>query len=162
MKKTNRREFLKSTALATAGLWVGSHFSLAPRKSPNEKLNKGCVGVWNRARANIGGVKGENIVALCDIDDNYLGMAAREFPRAKKYNDFRKLMEQKDIEAVVVSTPDHIHAPASVLAMKTGRHAYCEKPLAHSVYEARVMARVAAQKQRATQMGIQIHILACV
>lgn len=157
MKKSTRREFLRKSTVFTAGFWLGSRFSLAPGRAPSDKLNVGCIGVANRGRANVAGVQGENIVALCDIDERYLAGAAKQFPDAKTYKDFRKMLEQKDIEAVTVSTPDHVHAPASVLAMKTGRHVYCEKPLAHSVYEARVMAKVAAREQRATQMGTQIH-----
>jgi predicted dehydrogenase len=103
-------------------------------------------------------VAGENIVALCDVDDNYLGAAGQRFPQAAKYNDFRKLLEtEKTLDAVVVSTPDHIHAPASVMAMRMGKHCYCEKPLSHSVYESRVAAEVAREKKLATQMGTQIH-----
>ena len=156
-KKTTRRDFLKKSTIAAAGFWLGSRFSLAPGRAPSEKLNIGCVGVANRASANIEGVRSQNIVALCDIDDGYLRAASQAFPQARTYNDFRKMMDQADVEAVVVSTPDHIHAPASILAMKTGRHVYCEKPMAHSVYEARMMAQVAAREERATQMGIQIH-----
>jgi len=155
--KTTRRQFLKKSALVTAGFWLGSRFSLAPGMSPSEKLNIGCIGVANRAHANIEGVKGENIVALCDIDDSYLASASKTFPDAKTYNDFRLLLDQKDVEAVVVSTPDHIHAPAGIRAMRSGRHVYCEKPLAHNVWEARKMAETAARCRVATQMGTQIH-----
>ncbi|MGQ9592167.1 MAG: Gfo/Idh/MocA family protein [Planctomycetota bacterium] len=156
-RTTSRRQFLKGSASLAIAAWLGPRFSLARGRAPSERLRIGCVGVANRARANIDGVRGEDIVALTDIDDSYLQAAAREFPDAELYHDFRKMMERRDIDAVVVSAPDHVHAPASVLAMKTGKHVYCEKPLSHSVYEARVMARVAAKEERATQMGIQIH-----
>jgi predicted dehydrogenase len=155
-----RRRFLQqslagSASLMGAGYWTSR--SLAALKSPSEKLNIGLIGTAHRAEANIDGVKGENIVAVCDIDDNLLDRAAKQFPQAKRYNDFRKLLEQKDIDAVVVSTADHVHAPASAGAMKLGKHVYCEKPLTHSVYEARIVAQVAKEQKVATQMGTQIH-----
>ncbi len=123
----------------------------------NEKLNIAVVGTAGRAAANIDGVESQNIVAICDIDDALLARAGERFPRAKAYSDFRKMLEQKDIDAVVVSTADHVHAPASVMAMTLGKHVYCEKPLSHSVYEARVMTETAARNKVATQMGTQIH-----
>ena len=109
--------------------------------------------------ADLGSLAGENIVALCDVDENTLGNAASRFPKAKKYFDFRQMLEneERQIDAVQVSTPDHIHAPASVMAMKMGKHCFCQKPLAHDVTEARIMARLAAEKKLATQMGTQIH-----
>jgi predicted dehydrogenase len=96
-------------------------------------------------------------VALCDIDDKLLAAAAADFPGAKTYNDFRKLLDQADIDAVTVCTPDHIHAPASLGAIRRGKHVYCEKPLTHSVFEARQLAQAAAEAKVATQMGTQIH-----
>jgi predicted dehydrogenase len=100
---------------------------------------------------------GENIVALCDVDDDYLAEAGKRHPKAKTYADWRKMLDQKDIDAVTVSTAEHTHALASVAAMKRGKHVYCEKPLAHSVYEARVMRETYKQTKVATQMGTQIH-----
>ncbi len=155
-----RRDFLKTTSVAgaAASLGVWSELPAAESKSPNEKLNIGCIGTANQANFSISNVAGENIVALCDIDDNFLARAAERFPRAKKYNDFRRLLDdEKSIDAVTVATPDHIHAPASVWAMKLGKHVYCEKPLTHSVYEARVAAETATANKLATQMGTQIH-----
>lgn len=158
-RPVSRRDFLRVGAVATGALTTGA--ALAPRRgwaeSPNEKLNIGVIGTANRAEANIGGVQGENIVAVCDIDDLYLGKASERFPQAKTYRDYRKLLEQPGIDAVVVSTPDHIHAPASAMALAGGKHVYCEKPLAHSVFEARRLAQLAAQHKAATQMGTQIH-----
>jgi len=157
--KTNRREFLRSTTLAGLGFWVARSSVLAQGNSANGRLNIGIVGVAGRGRANTDRVIGENIVALCDIDDNYLRIAAKRFPKAKKYYDFRKMLDQMDkqIDAVVVSTPDDTHAPASGMAMKMGKHCYCEKPLTHSIYESRVMAEVAAKNKLVTQMGTQHH-----
>lgn len=159
-RRSNRREFFKQTALggaALAGCGYFSSRSAAESKSANEKLNIGMVGTSNQARFTIDNVRHENIVALCDIDDKYLAKAASEFPRAKTYNDFRLLLEQGDLDAVAVCTPDHIHAPATVMALRLGKHVYCEKPLTHSVAEARLVAQTAAQAKTATQMGTQIH-----
>ena len=153
----NRRRFLQGTAVVAAGFWVVGKNTPALSKSPNEKLNVGIIGVAHRGAANTQGVATENIVALCDIDDNYLAEAKKKFPGAKTYNDWRELVQQKSIDAVVVSTTDHTHALASVAAMKNGKHVYCEKPLGHTVFEARRMGEVYRQSKLATQMGTQIH-----
>jgi predicted dehydrogenase len=158
--RRNRRHFLKQFAAGSAAFAGYGYFSGLPRvegRSANEKLNIACIGTANQARFSIDNVRGENIVALCDIDDNFLMAAAAEFPQARKYNDFRKLLDQADIDAVVVATPDHIHAPAAAGALRRGKHVYCEKPLTHSVYEARRLAELAADANVATQMGTQIH-----
>lgn len=153
-----RRDFLRRTAMTAAGLLLAPRISHAKIPSANERLNIGVIGTANRAHANISGVAPENIVALCDIDDHYLASASQNFPDARTYNDFRKLLEQKDIDAVVISTADHTHAAATIAALESGRHVYCEKPLAHTVSEARLVAQTAAQhKSLATQMGTQIH-----
>ncbi|HET6878536.1 MAG TPA: Gfo/Idh/MocA family oxidoreductase [Pirellulales bacterium] len=158
--RTHRRDFLKHTALAAPALAGAGFFSSlvkAESKSPNEKLNIGMIGTANQARFTIDNVKQENVVALCDIDDVLLGKAGQEFPQAKRYNDFRELLEQPDLDAVAVCTPDHIHAPATVMALRMGKHVYCEKPLTHNVWEARLVAQTAAKGKVATQMGTQIH-----
>src|SRR5207247_6704 len=107
--------------------------------SANEKVNIACIGVGGKgdSDASDAGQVG-NVVAICDIDDNSLNRKAQQFGKAKKYNDFRKMLEEMDkqIDAVTVSTPDHTHAPASIMAMKMGKHVYCQKPLTHTVYEA--------------------------
>src|SRR5689334_1422563 len=138
-----RREFLRYVALtgpAAAGItWLAAPGrSLGAPGSPNERLNIGVIGTINRAGANLDAVAGENIVALCDVDENYLSAAQRRFPRARTYNDFRRLLDQADVDAVVVSATDHTHAAATVMALKQGKHVYCEKPLTHTVSEARV------------------------
>ena len=138
-------------------VWAGTDPATWRKQSPNDKLNIGIIGVANRATANIGGVKGENIVALCDVDANYLNKAKADFPKAEGYADFRKLLERTDLDAVVISTADHTHAPAAAMAMRLGMHVYCEKPLTHSVHEARTLAKIAADNKRVTQMGSQIH-----
>jgi predicted dehydrogenase len=157
-RTSSRRRFLQQTALAGAGFWVlgGSTGAAADSRSPNEKLNIAGIGVGGQGAGDIGAVSGQNIVALCDVDEERAGKTFERFPRARRYTDFRKMLEeQKDIDAVVVATPDNVHAVASVMAMKMGKAVYCEKPLTHDVYEARVMRETAARQKVATQMGNQ-------
>lgn len=115
------------------------------------------IGPGGRGFDNLQGVAGENIVALCDADERRMAAGVKQFPSAAKYRDFRKMIEKEKLDAVVVSTPDHMHAPASLWAMRRGLHCYCEKPLAHSVWETRIMAQTAKEYHLATQMGTQIH-----
>ncbi len=153
-----RRQFVRQAALSSAAVATVTALPLrskAQEPSPNDKLNIGVIGSGGRGGANLHAVGAtENIVALCDVDGHQLNAAGAKFPGARKYVDFRKLLEtEKDLDAVVVSTPDHCHAPASVMAMNLGLHVYCEKPLTHSVHEARVMAETAARGKLVTQMG---------
>ncbi|HUG17522.1 MAG TPA: Gfo/Idh/MocA family oxidoreductase [Planctomycetaceae bacterium] len=156
-----RRDFLKSTtagaAAITTGLWTG--FPQAEGRSALEKLSVACIGTANRAAANVSGVAGENIVAFVDIDKNYLDRAAKDIPGVRTYSDYREMLEEEDdrIDAVVVATPDHHHAPASIRAIRKGKHVYCEKPLTHTVHEARLIAEAAKEAGVATQLGTQIH-----
>jgi predicted dehydrogenase len=138
---------------------VGQSSHASSRKlSANDKLNIGVIGTANRAAQDIHGIQDENIVAICDIDEQFLAAAHEKFPAARTYTDFRKLLEQRDIDAVLVGTADHCHAVATSAALHLGKHVYCEKPLTHTVYEARTIAKLAARnKQLATQMGTQIH-----
>ena len=159
----DRRQFLARSA---AGIGLAGGLMVLPSwaVSPNEKLNVAVIGVSGRGGGNLDGVSATdlvNIVALCDVDSEKLGKRTERFPGAKTYADFRKMLDEldKQIDAVVVSTPDHTHAPAGVMAMKMGKHCYCEKPLAWSVHEARTMATLANEKKLATQMGTQIHAL---
>jgi predicted dehydrogenase len=127
-------------------------------KSANDKINIACIGVGGKGRSDSdhAGAFG-NIVALCDIDADRLGKKGLQFPKAKQYADFRKLLEEmgEGIDAVTVSTPDHTHAPASIMAMRMGKHVYCQKPLTHTVAEARLMRETARKHKVATQMGNQ-------
>ncbi len=152
---TTRREFLRASGGAAAGFWIaGRQRGYGQEKSPNAKLNVACVGVGGMGGGNLKGVSGENVVALCDVDRRTLESAAKAHPAAAKHEDFRKMLETgKGIDAVVVSTPDHTHAAAAVMAMRLGKHCYCEKPLAHDVYETRVMTETARKTRVATQMG---------
>lgn len=126
-----------------------------------DKLNVAVVGAGGRGADNINDLKetgGVNIVALCDCDHERAAESFRKFPDAKQYSDWRKMLDkEKHIDAVLVATPDHNHAAVSLAAMKRGKHVYCEKPLAHSVWEVRQMAKVAAEKGVVTQMGTQGH-----
>jgi predicted dehydrogenase len=156
-----RRDFLKATG-AGATLAVGGVFSqldAQESKAASGKLNIACIGTANRAAADISGVQGENIVALVDIDSNYLGRAAARFTSARTYADYREMIDKEadNIDAVVVATADHNHAPASIRAIRAGKHVYCEKPLTHTVHEARVIAEAAKKHGVATQLGTQIH-----
>jgi hypothetical protein len=155
----NRRTFLKQSTALGAGITILKSGILKAGSSPNEKLNIAIIGVGGRGAANMNNVKSENIVALCDVNDKNLAKAARQFPNAKTYNDWRKCLEQKDIEAVVCSTTDHTHAFINVWAMNRGKHVYCEKPLANSVHEAHVVRQTYLKNKNklATQMGTQIH-----
>ena len=160
-QRANRREFLKTTAVGGVGLWVVGSGGSVLGKAANEKVNVAIVGVGGRGKAHVSGIPkaGGNIVALCDVDDNNLGAAAKEHPAAPTYNDFRKMLDErhKEIDAVVVATPDHTHAVAAAAAMKLGKHVYCEKPLTHSIHEARYLTELAVKQKVATQMGNQGH-----
>ena len=118
-----------------------------------------CVGTANRAAADVDGVQSEEIIGLCDIDQNYLDRAAKRFPDARLYKDYREMIatEADKADAIVVATTDHNHAPAAIRGINAGLHCYCEKPLTHTVEEARKIAAAAKAKGVATQMGTQIH-----
>ena len=154
----NRRGFLQSTAAAAAtGYFVGSAPANRP-PGPNEQIRLAIVGVNGRGGGNLNGVAHEGIVALCDVDENRAADARRRFPRAEYHADFRRMLDrQRNIDAVVISTPDHTHAVVGMAALRAGKHVYCEKPLTHSVHEARQMIETARRQRAKTQMGTQIH-----
>ena len=158
-KTVGRRSFLQNTAAVglSAGVW--SQLPAQESNSANSKLKILCVGTANRAAANVSGVEGEDIVGLCDIDKKYLDRAAEKHKGAKLYRDYREMIanEADKADACVVATADHNHAPASIRAIAAGLHCYCEKPLTHTVAEARIIAEAAKAKGVATQMGTQIH-----
>lgn len=155
-RRANRRKFLKASAAVGFGVW--SSRTPAYSASPNEKLNIGMIGVGGKGESNILGVMRENIIAMCDVDQARAAKGYRMASKSNKYSDFRKMLDkEKTLDAVVVSTPDHTHAIASLTAMRQGKHVYCEKPLAHSVYESRLMQKVAKEQKVATQMGNQGH-----
>ena len=155
-----RREMLRNTTLAGVGVWTATGgWSHAQSTSPNEKLSIAGIGVGGQGGWNMGNCTSQNVVALCDVDDRRCAATLQKFPKAKRYRDFRKMLDEmgRQIDAVVVATPDHTHAPAAMMAMKMGKHCYCEKPLAHTVGEVRAMIETAKTHKLATQMGTQIH-----
>ncbi len=151
-----RRRFVAGAALAGASL-VGIAPARARTYQANERLRIGVVGVANRGSANLAGVAAEEITALCDVDSAYLAAAASAYPNAARYADFRRMLDKERLDAVVISTPDHTHAPCAAMALRNDLDVYCEKPLTHTVHEARVIADLARQRKRVTQMGTQIH-----
>jgi len=155
----NRRQFLSQGAAVGAGFWIsGRQLGYGQEKSPNAKLNIAMIGSGGRGGANLKSVGGETIVALCDVNEKNLETAAKLHPNAKKYADFRKVYDDaKDFDAVVVSTCEHTHAFATLPALQLGKHVYCEKPLTHGVWEARVITEASKKAKVATQMGTQAH-----
>ena len=154
----NRRTFLSSTVAAGIGLTVLPGRARAA-KGPGGKLNIALIGAHGRGSAHYGPLRRENVVALCDVKAENLALAAAEFPAARPYTDWRKCLEQKDLDAVVCCTPDHHHAFIAIWAMNRGLHVYCEKPLGDSVEEARAVRKVylANRHRLATQHGTQRH-----
>jgi predicted dehydrogenase len=158
--RTNRRQFLGRSALAAAAFTIVPRYVLGSPGSPsaNEKLNIAGVGVGGMGQSNLGKCASENIVALCDVDSAYAAKTFAQYPKAKTYTDFRVMLEQqKDIDAVIVATPDHTHAFVAMAAMQLGKHVYVQKPMTHSVYEARTLTEAAHKYKVATQMGNQGH-----
>lgn len=159
-RRNTRRDFIKTTTLASVGYWAAGGVSLAQSNSANEQINFACIGVGGKGRSDSSDANANgNIVAICDIDDRTLEKAAKTegFEKAKQYNDYRKMFDEfaKSIDAVTVSTPDHSHAPAAAMAMRLGKHCFCQKPLTHSIYEARKLGELAKENKLATQMGNQ-------
>lgn len=152
---------MSRTGWTLAGTAAIGPFLQIGRASPSNKLNIGFVGTADRAAADLFQVARltdlVNVAALCDVNDGYLRAASKKYPRAKTYNDFRRLIDQKDLDAVVVATPDHTHAVATAAALQTGRAVYCEKPLTHTVAECRWIQTFAREQKAVTQLGTQIH-----
>jgi predicted dehydrogenase len=161
ISKLTRRTFLART---TAGLGAvsfvpGSVLGLNGAESPNNKLNIAAIGLANQGGSDLQGMTSENIVALCDVDTRYSAKHSKQFPGAKQFQDFRKMFDEmeKGIDAVLIATPDHWHAAMAIRAMKMGKHVYCEKPLARSVYELRAIMKTARETGVTTQLGNQGH-----
>jgi predicted dehydrogenase len=158
MKTTmHRRRFLQCTGVGLAGAWLGGCRTAPSAVTANERLNIGVVGVANQGQYNLNQVATENIVALCDVDAGYLEATSQKFPAAATYRDFRRMLERRDLDAVVVATPDHTHAVVAVSAMRSGRDVYCEKPLARTISEVRIITETARRLKKVTQIGTQIH-----
>jgi predicted dehydrogenase len=163
---TSRREFTKTISIGSMGALVLGTAACAPGEKkdekvvwPSDKLNIAFVGIAGRGGSNLKSLKDQNVVALCDVDWRERQQKSFDaYPKAKRYKDFREMLEkQKDIDAVVISTPDHNHAVIATMAIKMGKHVYCEKPLAHSVFEVREITRLAKEYNVQTQMGNQGH-----
>ena len=156
MHHFSRRSFIKSSSLASSGLIFIPGFL---KNSPNNRLNVAVIGVGGRGKANWSKIPKENIVALCDVDDNRAASGYEMFPKVKKYKDFRVMFDQmaKEIDAVIITTPDHTHFAATMIAMELGIHVYVEKPLAHNVWQLRTMKKAAQYYKIISQMGNQGH-----
>ncbi len=157
--RITRRQMLRNTTLAGIAIWTSGSGARGAGQSPNEKLNLAGIGVGGRGGADVRGCSSENFVALCDVDDRRAAKTFEQFPKAKQYRDFRKMLDEieNQIDAVVVGTPDHTHAPPAAMAMRMGKHCYCEKPLTHNVFETRLLTELAKEHKLATQLGTQIH-----
>ena len=155
MISLSRRKFIGASTSAFA-------FQFLPSRvwGANERINVAGIGVGGKGTADVASAAkaGANVVALCDVDTARGGKTIGAFPKAKVYADFRVMLEkQKDVDAVVISAPDHIHAVAAMAAMDLGKHVYCQKPLTHSIHEARILTEAAAKNKLITQMGNQAH-----
>lgn len=155
---TDRRRFLKSTALTGVGVFVAGTAAADDSKSPNERIRFACIGVGGKGKSDSADAKLHgDVVAICDIDDNTLENASKTFAGAQRFNDFRKMLDEvgKNVDAVTVSTPDHMHAPASAMAMRMGKACFTQKPLTRTIGEARKLGEIAREMKVATQMGNQ-------
>ena len=159
----NRREFFRDAAVIAGGLSLQASLygqTAEDTAAAGAKLNLGFIGPGGRGGDNLNGLASENVVALCDVDDLRAQAAFEKYPRAARYRDFREMLDkEKSLDAVVVSTPDHTHAAAAIAAMRRGLHVYCEKPLAHSIFEVRRMREEAKKAGVVTQMGTQGHAM---
>lgn len=166
----SRRKFIGNGAIALSGLTIIPRYVMGGKgfTAPSEKLNMACIGVGGKGRVDVNGVKSENIIALCDVDQaqatkvtNYQRFeknAYDAFPKARRYEDFREMLEkEKDIDAVTISTPDHTHAIMTMWAMKMGKHVFTQKPLTRTIDESRKVVEFAKKAGIATQMGNQGH-----
>ncbi|MCK5067197.1 MAG: Gfo/Idh/MocA family oxidoreductase [Bacteroidales bacterium] len=156
----HRRAFIKATAATAAGITIiPSHVMgrALGHVAPSDKLNIAGVGVGGKGRVNLKAMATENIVALCDVDWKYAKACFDDYPKARRYWDWRKMLEEMgdNIDAVMIATADHTHAAIAATAIKMGKHVYCQKPLTHSVYESRLLTRLAREYKVATQMGNQ-------
>ena len=158
-KNTSRRRFIKKTSILSSIIILPRHVLGGKGfKAPSDKLNIAGVGVrkWGMGSVNIDACSEENIVALCDVDHQQSLPTFKKYPKARVYKDFRNMFEkQKDIDAVIVATPDHNHAVITMMAIKLGKHVYCQKPLTHTVFEARKITEAAREYNVQTQMGNQ-------
>src|SRR5438552_18427834 len=156
--KLTRRQFLRGATVSAASFIIvpGTVLGLRGATPPSGKLNLAGIGFGGQGGHDLAQMETENIAALCDVDKNHAAHIFKKYPKARQFTDYRRMLdEMKEIDAVVVATPDHHHAFASMEAIKRGKHVYCEKPLTHSVWEARQVAKAAREAKVATQMGNQ-------
>ncbi|MFD1614602.1 Gfo/Idh/MocA family protein [Gelatiniphilus marinus] len=158
----DKRDFLKKSGLGVVGLALAPSIVMSASKTKTGRLRTAHIGVGNMGLADLKDTASHplvDVVALCDVDSNYLNNAHQLYPKAKTFSDYRIMLKEmrNEIDAVIVSTPDHTHAPASILAMNMNKPVYCQKPLTHHVSEARAMSKLAKEKNLVTQMGIQVH-----
>src|SRR5713101_8143290 len=159
---SSRREFLKTATLTGLGVWVGGQAfadseATAP-KAASDRIRFACIGVGGKGDSDTAdAARLGDVVAICDVDEDHLNKAAGKYPMARKFTDYRKMLDEmeKSIDAVTVSIPDHQHEHAAARAMQIGKHCFCQKPLTHSIYEARRLGEIARDKKVATQMGNQ-------
>jgi len=159
-KSFSRRNFIGTTAAAFAGISVIPSHAVAGlgHTPPSDKLNIAGIGIGGKGSVNLRNMPGQNMVAMCDVDWDYANPVFEEYPKAKKWKDYRKMLEeQKDIEAVVIATPDHTHAVSAAAAMELGKNVYLQKPLTHSVWESRYLTELAQKTGVVTQMGNEGH-----
>ncbi|MDD2245128.1 MAG: Gfo/Idh/MocA family oxidoreductase, partial [Dysgonamonadaceae bacterium] len=160
MTTYSRRNFLKTAVASAAGLTIVPNSVLGKtfgHMAPSDKLNIAGIGVGGMGRRNLANMKTENIVALCDVDWRYAAKTFGDYPNAKQFKDWREMFDKmgKSIDAILVATPDHTHAGVAAHAITLGKHTYVQKPLTHSVYESRLLTKLAKKHRVATQMGNQ-------
>jgi predicted dehydrogenase len=162
-KNFTRRQFLHTTTVAVASLQFlpAGLARAASQPGPNGKVNVAGIGIGSQGGSDVDAVAGEghNIVALCDVDDNYAAKKFEQYPKAKRFKDYRVMLDQmgKEVDAVVIGTPDHTHAVIAMEAMRRGKHVYCEKPLAHTFHEVKALMAAAKKHKVVTQLGNQGH-----
>ena len=151
-----RRQFIQTTAFAGAAMFAGCATRGPRRIAPNEKMNIGVVGAMGKGQSDTDHCATENIIALCDVDSSRCASQLKKYPGAKYYQDWREMLEKETtLDAVIIATPDHTHAVIAAAAMRLGKHIYCQKPLTQTVYEARVLRKLARENNLVTQMGNQ-------
>ena len=156
-KQSSRRNFIKTSAAGSMAFYIAPNGFIG-KNAPSNKLNIAAIGIGGMGAANLKECEEENIVALCDVDHDYSAEVIARYPKAKLYTDYRELFDkEKDIDAVVIATPDHTHAVITMVAIEQGKHIYCQKPLTHTVYEARMITEAARKAGVQTQMGNQGH-----
>ncbi len=156
----SRRQFIRNSALAASGIMIVPRHVLGGKghKAPSDTLNIACIGIGGRGRNDASAMESQNVVALCDVDDIHGAEIRRKYPKARFYKDFRRLFEiEKNIDAVTISTPDHAHAVIAMMAIRRKKHVFVQKPLTHTVFEAKKLAEAAREYDIVSQMGNQGH-----